>query len=125
MDIPLVLEQLRPGEDWGPCATSVNAYADFAAAWRGVSPCPTLDEMQAAWSAIEAERPAKELQAKRGKAKGLLAADDPDRVMLRAILQVVMESLAEVRAKVGLPVRTWPQLMAAVQSKIDAGKADA
>ena len=125
MDIPLVLERLRPSEDWGPCAQSDSTYERLAATWRGQTACPTLAEMQATWATIQSEQPAKETQAKHDKAKGLLMSADPDRVMLRAILQVVMESLAEVRAKVGLPARTWPQLIAAVQAKIDAGNADA
>jgi hypothetical protein len=54
MDIPLVLSVLRPGEDWGPCAQSESAYEDLAATWRGTSACPTMEEMQATWTTINA-----------------------------------------------------------------------
>lgn len=54
MDIPLVLQQLRPGDDWGPCSQTDSTYETLAATWRGVSPCPTLEEMQESWVAIGA-----------------------------------------------------------------------
>lgn len=55
-------------------------------------------------------------------AKAAIAiTDTPDRVLLLAVLKVIYASIAEVRAKVGLPSRTWDQLLAAVRQQIDAG----
>lgn len=52
MDIPRVLEQLCPEEDWGPCAQTGATYEEFAAKWRGSIPVPTKAAMQAAWDAL-------------------------------------------------------------------------
>jgi hypothetical protein len=56
VDIPLVLERLRPGVSWGPNAGSYSTYADLAATWPGPSAVPTQAEMDAAWTQILAER---------------------------------------------------------------------
>ena len=125
MDIPLVLEQLRPGEDWGPCATSISTYEQLAATWRGESPCPTLEEMQTAWATIEAERPAKEIERIRIDAAALLNSSEPICVVVRALARVVQASVAPILTHLGLPTRTWQQLVAAVQAQIDSGNADA
>lgn len=64
MDLVLVLEKIRPNEDWGPCAQSDSSYADFAKTWRGKSSCPTLEEITTAWqqikSGIDADRVTRE-----------------------------------------------------------------
>lgn len=55
MDIPLILEQLRPGEDWGPCATSSNTYEELISKWRSKdSAYPTKAEMESKWLEIKA-----------------------------------------------------------------------
>ena len=60
MDIPAVLEKLRPGEDWGPCADSSSTYEELRRAWRsGTSVCPTKEEMLAEWQVIQADEDAK------------------------------------------------------------------
>lgn len=88
MDIPQVLAVLRPNEDWGPCAQSDSTYEQLAAKWRGTNPVPTLEEMEAEWATIEAERSTKELQALRTAAiHSLLTATDPISVALRAFIR--------------------------------------
>lgn len=54
-------------------------------------------------------------------AKEFLQSNDPDKVMLRGILKVLFQSLAEVRTKAGLTNRTFQQAMQDVAAAIDAG----
>lgn len=54
MDIPRVLEVLRPDDDWGSQAGTHNTYEELVAGWRGANPAPTLSAMQSAWAEIQA-----------------------------------------------------------------------
>jgi hypothetical protein len=149
MDIPQVLAVLRPDDDWGPNAQSTNTYAELAAAWRGASGVPTLEQMQAEWAAIEAGRPAALLAAARARAKELLDLSEDGREKLaRAIVLVSMDevnalrawvtafkgavaassSLADLKSRVAaldnLPQRTAALAKTAVRNRIDTDEAD-
>jgi len=60
MDIPQVLQRIRPGQDWGPMAQTGVLYADFAPLWRDPQPVPTEAEMEATWQVIVAEQAAEQ-----------------------------------------------------------------
>jgi hypothetical protein len=53
-----------------------------------------------------------------------LAGADGQTMMLRGLMRAVYQSLAEVRAKVGLPVRTWAEMLTAIRQDIEAGNCD-
>lgn len=81
MDIPLILERLRPGEDWGSCADSSSTYEEMKKSWRSeASSCPTKAEMLAAWETIQAEEKTREQAVKslRASAVEILKNDVPD-----------------------------------------------
>lgn len=126
MDIPQVLDRLRPGQDWGPCATSFSAYADLARTWRGTDPVPTLQEMQDAWTLIQAEAPGKLATARRTEAKTIILDQESRGAVLRAIALVMMDEINLIRAKLTppLPLRTASQIKTAIQNKLDSGGAD-
>lgn len=79
-------------------------------------------------------------EAARDAAKRLASSGDPERVLLRAALRLVLASFAEDRAYLARvrsqvqalggelppapPARTWAQLAAAVAAMIDAGEGD-
>lgn len=53
MDIPLVLESLRPGVSWGPNAQSDATYAQLVSTWPAASGTPPTEaEMEQAWQDI-------------------------------------------------------------------------
>jgi hypothetical protein len=53
MDVPLVLERLRPLVLWGPNSGSNSTYAELVSTWPATSgDPPTLAEMEAEWQAI-------------------------------------------------------------------------
>lgn len=41
-------------QDWGPCYTDDWTHAEFAAAWRGIVPCPTEPSIISAYEAWQA-----------------------------------------------------------------------
>ena len=94
MDIPLVLDYLRPGEDWGPCAQSNSPYVDLAKTWRSKkSECPSEQEMLKAWTDIvkpkwdAIENDKKSLQALVTKLKsGAKMTNEELATILRSIL---------------------------------------
>lgn len=91
MDLVLVLEVLRPGEDWGPCAQSDSTYERLAATWRSpLSECPTEAEMLATWQQIRAERPelTNPVIAEQKEAKRFLTSDNPTARAIRALLRL-------------------------------------
>lgn len=51
MDIPLVLQRLRPGAVW-----TLNGDDYSGLTWLDDSPMPTLLEVEAAWPIVQAER---------------------------------------------------------------------
>lgn len=150
MDIPQVLEVLRPSEDWGPMAQTGVSYADFAPHWRGTSAVPTEAEMLAEWDALVATA-ADRLHARlRAEAKALIDATE-DRVadLLRAIVLLTVAELNVLRqrdrdrsadvaaatsldnlktrwaARTALADRTAAQARQAIKNFLDAGDADA
>lgn len=81
MDIPAILEKLRPDDDWGPCADSSSTYEELKRAWRSeASACPTKAEMLAAWETIQAEATLKDHVEKSSLARAIeiLKNDVPD-----------------------------------------------
>ena len=65
MDIPQVLEKLHPGKSWGSESGSSSTYIALAKQWPTElnGPVPTEAEMEATWTQIEADRPAKKTKA--------------------------------------------------------------
>lgn len=63
-------------------------------------------------------------RAKRRQANEALAGQDAEQMMLRGILRAVYQSLAEIRSKLGLPVRSWARMIETIREDIDAGGAD-
>lgn len=60
MNIPAILNYLRPGEEW---ALSGNTYDGLE--WFSSTPKPTETELEAAWPTVQTELQAKEIDAKR------------------------------------------------------------
>lgn len=102
-------------------------------AWpANLGPEPTQQQITTWAASIEAAR----ATAKRTQAKELLAENDPNRVLLRAIVKVLMASLVEARTTINsliaatgaqVPVlsnKNWSQAVAAAQAVIDAGQAE-
>lgn len=57
-DVALVLNELGlSGEDHGPCANGDHSYEEFVEKWRGSTPPPSLEAMQAAWPAVLVKYP--------------------------------------------------------------------
>lgn len=106
---------------------------------------PPTQQQVTTWAAgIDALR----VTAARGKVKSQLRDNDPDRVLLRAVVKVLMNSLIEARAAISdlraamvnassladlkaratavsaLANRNWQQAMAAADQVIDAGQAE-
>ena len=101
MDIPLVLQSLRPGEDWGPCANSTSTYAQLADTWRSkVSIVPTEAEMQTTWVTVQANMPAQKIAKDRADAKVLIADVVGTGKILRAIAATLIDELNILRADV-------------------------
>lgn len=126
MDIPQVLDRLRPGQDWGPCSQTHSTYTDLARTWRGTDPVPTLQEMEAAWVQIQAEAPGKLAVARRTEARAILADLEGRGAILRAVALAMLDEINLIRARLVPPLqpRTASQIMAAVQLKLDSGAAD-
>ncbi len=149
MDIPLVLEVLRPGEDWGPCAQSDSTYAAMAAKWRGSSAVPTEAEMGAAWTAIQASRAANFVAALKARAVSAFTdAKDDSAQRDRAIVLTLVDginflrdgdtsfkvavaastNLANLKTRVdalsNLPARSTAYARTAITNKINSGAAD-
>lgn len=61
---------------------------------------------------------------KRDEAIALLNGNDPHAVRLRAILKVVFKSIAVLYQKLGLPIRTFDELVAAAAEEIANGSGD-
>lgn len=99
IDLPQVLDVLRPGVYWGPMAQTGVAYADFAAAWPGgdSGTLPTEQECQTTWDTLEANRPATVLAARRAAAIVLAAAPEAVAQVIRAELLLTMDELNVVR----------------------------
>ena len=68
MDIPVILETIRPDSEW---AMSGEAYEDLE--WFSDDPKPTLAEIEKAWPGVQAERKWRPIRAKRN---ALLAVSD-------------------------------------------------
>lgn len=98
MDIPLVLEVLRPGVYWGPMAQTGVAYADFAAAWpaSGSGTVPTEAEMNAAWATIGSAA-AYQLTQDRSRASALMDAEDGR--LWRAVALALIDELNILRTR--------------------------
>ena len=62
-------------------------------------------------------------RAKRRQANEALAGQGAEQ-MMRGILRAVYQSLAEIRGKLGLPVRSWAKMIEAISADIDTGGAD-
>lgn len=100
-------------------ADGQRARVDFA----GSPTARVLAQVQAILSAF-APQQMTPVQAARARAKRLARAIDPQVVLLRASLRVVFAVVKECREQLGLPSRTWEQLLTAVQQQIDAGGGD-
>ena len=93
MDIPLVLERLRPGLDWGPYAQTNSTYLALASTWRDKSqPCPTFQEMSDCWAQIQAEQ----------NAAPVLKSTDEQIADLKAQILKLQTGVNAAGAKVGL-----------------------
>jgi hypothetical protein len=149
MDIPQVLEVIRPGEDWGSCAQTDSTYAAFAAMWRGVSPVPTEAEMLIVWNSLETNRASVLAAALKAKAVAAFSSATEDSAQRdRAIVLTLVDeinllrqwitsfkaavaassSLANLQTRVAalasVPDRTPVQAKTAITNKIDSGAAD-
>jgi len=126
MDIPLVLESLRPSANWGPSANSDSTYQELRANWadKNIS-CPTLEEMRAEWKRLQDEKPAIESARIKAEANGVLNKNEPTAAIIRAVLAILVDEINLIRAAVRLPPRTVQQLNNAIRSKVEAGVADA
>lgn len=117
------------GPDAGVDAV-VGVGPDGAAAivsWAHADPQPTPDAV-AAWAADPAYRQWRDRRADpasraRDAALAQIGSPDPIPLAVRAACQVLFESLAEVRAHLGLPTRTWPEALAEVARRIGGGAA--
>lgn len=70
--------------------------------------------------------PAKtEKESARPRARQLVQSSDPHAVLLRATLRVLFQAVKECRDQLGLPSRTWGQLLAAAEQQIETGGGDA
>ena len=65
-----------------------------------------------------------EKRQKREHAIAILTASDPWAIGFRAALRSFYQDFAEVRAKLGLPVRTWQQMLETIRQDIGDGNAD-
>ena len=110
----------------------------------GLGSRPTQQQITTWAAGIETARAA----AKRSRVKSRLRDNEPDRVLLRAVVKVLMSSLVEARATINslrtamtdaasladlktraaavpaLTNRTWQQALAAAEAVIDAGQAE-
>ncbi|MFO0863551.1 MAG: hypothetical protein U0744_02635 [Gemmataceae bacterium] len=92
-----------------PSSEQIAAVIDAANAWDDSAEAQTYFDRQLS----------------RVNAAALLNSDDPICVVIRGLARVVMASVAPVRQQLNLPVRSWDQLLEAVQMQIDNGSADA
>lgn len=117
-DIPLILDRIRPGAEWGFIGDNRADVVNLS--WRDrVQSEPTEIEMEAEWATIEAEiansgAPLNQLQADKNRIEA-----QGDYRAIRALGLVVLDEINTLRAIHSLSARTKTQLRDAVRTKID------
>ena len=125
MDIPLVLESLRPSAKWGPCANSDSTYEQLKTTWADTeTTCPTLAEMRAEWLRIQDGAAAAEVAKLRTEANKALDDKQPLAAVIRAVAATLVEEINLLRTAMRLPIRARDQIAASIKAKIEAGVAD-
>lgn len=106
MDLPAVLQHLRPGETW-VCGETYETLQ-----WTDATPAPTLAECEAAWKEIERDYLLRPVRAERDR---LLAASDwtqiPDAPVDPAAWAKYRQALRDLPAKIKDPTAevAWPE----------------
>lgn len=134
MDIPAILDAIRPGAAWAMLGPS----GDYAALdWRDATQAkPTEAELTAAWPEIEAGL--EPVARGRRLAKGLLSQDDIMPRLVRAVVQMVYQRTVTEANKINelvakapsnwnvqpISVPTKQQVIQTLLNAIDSGDAD-
>lgn len=109
------------GVEFRPRVTSIIGWAHSA-------PQPSEAEIVTAGNSAEfsvwLDNQTDPTKRRKISAKALLTSNEPNIVLLRGILKVLFQSLAQVRTAAGLPNRTFNQAMQDVASAIDAGQGE-
>jgi len=114
----------KHGPDLSAVAVVPSRYWKAPADWDAPGAGP-VQMTQQEKDAVDAQADADTRTSLRGDAlASLMENRDGRALVIRAFARIVLDEINALRANAGLSARTWPQMVAAFQSKIQAGEGE-